>query len=178
MSNNKYSHDNLIDFADISYASFKEGDYFNKGLTIGSLISDDVVNTNNDGDNNNEDNKDEDIFIEGEVYNKEYMKANFLKYSDYEILKVQSNGEGFYGVALKSPEEDIIVSMRGSAQPIDWDHNIFETPDKYITSQGQEAAAFLEDVLLKTKGEVYVVGHSLGGYLAQYAALENYKYNR
>ena len=161
MNNNKYTYNELIDFADISYFKIKEENCYNK-MTIIDLIE-----------------PFKDLLNENKGYDRQYLNDNFSEYSGYEILKYQNNEDGgFYGIALKDPTtNNIIVSIRGSAEDIDWIHNVFETPNKYITSQGQYAAAFLEEVLKENAdGKAYVVGHSLGGYLAQYAALENYKY--
>lgn len=99
----------------------------------------------------------------------------------YTVIKTEKNDNtGFSAMALKSSKGEIVISYKGSDFDPglkDWDHNINKLPQDYLTDQGQEASKFLEETLKENKNSsIVVTGHSLGGYLAQVAALNNIEY--
>ena len=91
------------------------------------------------------------------------------KIADWTIVKHNSAGYGFGGIALRLNDQ-MIISYAGTKGPID----VAEDLTMLLTSctQNDNAEKFLKDVLKKNPDvkQVYISGHSLGGHLTQYAA--------
>ena len=165
----------LIDYTQFSYLEFSEElegktleEIFKSGdLWYDPLILDETPNS-------------DDKIEQLEKHKEDLIESNGEKYKKYKVLKVERDtNTGFYAVALQSPEGEIVVSYKGSDFDFnynDWGHNILELPNNYVTDQGQQASKFLEDVLEEFDGNVTIAGHSLGGFLAQIATLNNVEY--
>lgn len=110
-----------------------------------------------------------------------YIDTNFKKYYEYEIVDIErDDNTGFYAMALKDENGNIIISYKGSDfdnNGNDWIHNIFKLPQDYLTDQGQQASNFFRKVADNNPySKLTIAGHSLGGFLAFEAGVTNVGY--
>ncbi|MES9703112.1 glycoside hydrolase domain-containing protein [Bacillus toyonensis] len=80
-----------------------------------------------------------------------------------------------YRKAISKDKFAYTVAFRGSQQWKDWVVDFLQVGQNYENLQAEDAANYVKE-LIKTDGEkmshLYITGHSLGGYLAQYAQSE------
>lgn len=116
-----------------------------------------------------------DIWYEHIAQNIVYEPAKYTKELNdlgYDIIgEVNTPKTGFYCFLLepKDPKKTPILAFRGSDDFVDWIKNLdFESPGYSQFYENKDKIANE----LGNVSKVDVVGHSLGGALAQYAALE------
>ncbi|MDR2108394.1 MAG: DUF2974 domain-containing protein [Coriobacteriales bacterium] len=102
---------------------------------------------------------------------------------DWEVIAIENANAttGFYGCAFKTGEGEIIVSFRGSEEvyteqlKLDWVDADLGLLNSTLTVQQGEAERFLYDLLkmeeVRDANSIAFSGHSLGGNLAQHAAV-------
>lgn len=105
----------------------------------------------------------------GEVY-------TFHDGGQWEVVEVSDDpNSGFRAIALRStdPEDDrVIVAFAGSGKLNDWDDNLMQGAG-LVPEQYEQAVAFAEKwKTAEGADNVRLTGHSLGGGLASYAAIE------
>lgn len=181
----KQENNKLIDYTDFAYLELTEDAIGNKlkdfsfnnlgdhQKSLFNSISDEYYNQNKNYWNKNKKNK-----IEEKM---KYIDTNFKKYYEYEIVDIErDDNTGFYAMALKDENGNIIISYKGSDfdnNGNDWIHNIFKLPQDYLTDQGQQASNFFRKVADNNPdSKLTIAGHSLGGFLAFEAGVTNVGY--
>ena len=115
------------------------------------------------------------------IFDDDSTMAVNCEISDWEVVSFNNGGamldnDGFGAIALKN-DDKLIVSYTGSTDISDWAGNLITLVSRH--PQTDNAIKFMEHTLDEFKGEineVYISGHSLGGYLAQqtsYNLIEN-----
>ncbi len=129
----------------------------------------------------------DDVFI-GSVDAKpnKKMLINMMKSNRYKDILVKDTVRifssetinQFFVVSLYLPNGELFVSYRGTDITFTgWREDFLMAYQAKILSQ-EQALNYLNDVLFKTKNKFYIGGHSKGGNLAFYCALNlNKKYN-
>ena len=123
---------------------------------------------------------------------KQYDMLRKLHISEKEIetwsivgIHDKNPENGFYACILETGTGEAAVAFRGSEGMgklenvvNDWVKADFGLLNSTCTNQQQEAAIFLEKYgkQLKAYNSIALAGHSLGGNLAEYAAIVSYKY--
>jgi len=94
--------------------------------------------------------------------------------NDYEILSHSRNAQnGFYAAAFESPKGDIIIAYRGTepSQLNDLATDV-EMFTGYLNGQFDDALSFYDEVASENPDKnITLTGHSLGGALASYVAI-------
>ncbi len=83
----------------------------------------------------------------------------------------QKNLKQFSALSFLINEKQTYIAFRGTDDSVIGWHESLNMTYLHVTASHQEAAAYLKKVTSKTKGELFIGGHSKGGSLATYASL-------
>ena len=96
-----------------------------------------------------------------------------IKIANYIVNNNIDSTEQFSAVTIILPNGAIVVSYRGTDDTLyGWKENFNLAVSEQVPAQ-KDALNYLCNAAAETKGSIYVIGHSKGGNLAVYAAVES-----
>ena len=177
-----YSDRDLVVATQIAYYDFTQEQLEQSGgsATVAELLGKTNTRRNLESKwNNAEKTLEKEMYRSGiELYDE--ITASGSRYASWKVLDIRDTNEenGFYGLLLDTGSDCAILAFRGSESTDtnqlinDWLNADFGLLMDHDTTQQKVAAAYLADVDAKYGYARYAItGHSLGGNLAEHAAI-------